>query len=256
MMSHHTLPLIEEEVMEHEAHAGFGTLRTPNGNLPLKAISVYTRIVGMLAETTLQQVFKNTLNQPLEATYIFPLPPSAAVTSFTMRVGERLVEGVLEERQRAREQYAQAIQQGYRAAITEQERPNVFTLQVGNLMPGEEAQITFRMAMPLQLDMGEVTYRFPLVVAPRYIPGIPLVDESVGDGVVPDTDQVPDASRITPPVLLPGFPNPVKLSLEVEIDACGLRLYDMCAAGRHVACATAAWRKAESRLHPALSPQR
>jgi Ca-activated chloride channel family protein len=229
MMSHHTLPLIEEEVMEHEAHAGFGTLRTPNGNLPLEAISVYTRIVGMLAETTLQQVFKNTLNQPLEATYIFPLPPSAALTSFTMRVGERLVEGVLEERQRAREQYAQAIQQGYRATITEQERPNVFTLQVGNLMPGEEAQITFRMAMPLQLDMGEVTYRFPLVVAPRYIPGIPLVDESVGDGVVPDTDQVPDASRITPPVLLPGFPNPVKLSLEVEIDACGLRLYDMCA---------------------------
>jgi Ca-activated chloride channel family protein len=133
----------------------------------------------------------------------------------------------LEERQRAREEYAEAIRQGYRAAITEQERPNVFTLQVGNLMPGEEAQITFQMAMPLQLDMGEVTYRFPLVVAPRYIPGIPLDDESVGEGVVPDTDQVPDASRITPPVLLTGFPNPVQLSLEVEIDACGLRLHDM-----------------------------
>jgi Ca-activated chloride channel family protein len=226
-MSHHSLPLLEEEILEQEEHGGFGTLRTPNGNLPLKAVSVYTRIAGVLAETTLQQVFKNTLQQPLEATYIFPLPPSAAVTSFTMRVGERLVEGVLEERQRAREQYAEAIQQGYRAAITEQERPNVFTLQVGNLMPGEEAQITFRMAIPLQLDMGEVTYRFPLVVAPRYIPGIPLGEEPVGDGVMPDTDQVPDASRITPPVLLPGFPNPVQLSLEVELDACGLRLHDI-----------------------------
>jgi len=114
-VSHNTLPLLEEKVLEYPHEAGLGTLHTPNGNLPLKAVTVHTRIAGVLAETTLQQVFKNTLQQPLEATYIFPLPPSAAVTSFTMRVGERLVEGVLEERQRAREEYAEAIRQGHRA---------------------------------------------------------------------------------------------------------------------------------------------
>ncbi|MEJ5251777.1 MAG: hypothetical protein HPY54_07650 [Chthonomonadetes bacterium] len=193
-----------DDVVEPLEEAGLGTLKTPNGNLPLKAVSVHTRIAGVLAETTLEQTFRNCLKEAVEATYIFPLPTNAGVTSFTMRVGERVVEGVLEERQKAREQYDEAIRQGYRAAITEQERPNVFSLRVGNLMPGDEAHITFKMAYTLQVDSGEVTYRFPLVVAPRYIPGFPLEDDNVGDGVAPDTDRVPDASRISPPVLLPG----------------------------------------------------
>ena len=75
---------------------------------------------------------------------------------------------------------------------------------------------------PLPVADGEATFRFPLVVAPRYTPGVPLDGPSVGSGVTPDTDQVPDASRVTPPVLLPGFPNPVALSLEVELDPAGI----------------------------------
>ncbi len=136
---------------------GWGRLRPPNGNLPLKAVSVHTRIAGVLAETTLEQTFKNCLKEAVEATYIFPLPANAGVTSFIMRVGERVVEGVLEERQKAREQYDEAIRQGYCAAITEQERPNVFSLRVGNLMPGDEAHITFKMAHTLQIDWGTGT---------------------------------------------------------------------------------------------------
>ena len=64
---------------------------------------------------------------------------------------------------------------------------------------------------------GEVTFRFPLVVAPRYIPGVPLSGPSVGEGTAVDTNAVPDASRISPPVLLPGFPNPVRLSLTIDL---------------------------------------
>jgi Ca-activated chloride channel family protein len=71
---------------------------------------------------------------------------------------------------------------------------------------------------------GAATFRFPLVVAPRYVPGTPLPGPSVGDGYADDTDVVPDASRITPPVLLPGFPNPVRLGIGVEIDPAGLEL--------------------------------
>ncbi|MER3472964.1 MAG: hypothetical protein C4335_02805 [Armatimonadota bacterium] len=211
---------LNEEVLPLE-EAGLGTLSTPNGNLPPKQVRVFAQIAGLYAHTTLEQTFKNTLQHALEATYIFPLPPRAAVTGFVMQVGERRIEGVLEERQKARQECEEAIRQGHRAAITEQERQNVCTLRVGNLMPGEEAHITFRMISPLDVDTGEVTYRFPLVVASRYIPGTPLEDESVGDGVASDTDQVPDASRITPPVLLPGFPNPVYLSIQAEIENTG-----------------------------------
>src|SRR5205807_63665 len=69
---------------------------------------------------------------------------------------------------------------------------------------------------------GEATYRFPLVVAPRYIPGAALPGDQVGSGTAADTDAVPDASRITPPVLLPGFPNPVRLTAEVDVAPAGL----------------------------------
>lgn len=219
------IELLNLEGQIEEWEAGFGTLSTPNGNLPLKSLDVRARLAGLLAHTTVQQTFVNTLKEPLEATYIFPLPDRAAVTSFVMEVGDRRVEGVLEERSKAREQYEEALEVGYRAGIAEEERPNVFTLRVGNLMPGDEARVTLQLAAPLAFDSGEVTYRFPLVVAPRYIPGFPLEEEPVGEGVAPDTDEVPDASRITPPVLLPGFPNPVRLSLEVEIDSCGVPIH-------------------------------
>src|SRR5262249_20342826 len=202
-------------------------LPTPRGRLPLKALEVHARIDGLLADVTVEQTFVNVLGEPLEATYIFPLPDRAAVTQFEMRAGGRVIEGVLKERGAARRDYDQAIEHGYRAAITEEERPGVFTMRVGNLMPGDVATVRLTLAGPLIYDMGEVTFRFPLVVAPRYIPGFPLDGPSVGDGVAADTDAVPDASRITPPVLLPGVPNPVRLSLSVELLPSALAVADL-----------------------------
>jgi Ca-activated chloride channel family protein len=219
--------LTDDEVrrcLPADDEAGFGSLATERGHLPLKAMDVRARIEGLLGQVELRQTFANTLGAPLEATYIFPLPDRAAVTRFRMEVGGRVIEGVLQERGLARKEYEQAIQAGHRAAITEEERPNVFTLRVGNLMPGEEATVQLTMSGPLPFSDGEATFRFPLVVAPRYIPGTPLSGPSVGDGTVPDTDAVPDASRITPPVLLPGYPSPVHLSLEVDVSATGLPL--------------------------------
>ncbi len=128
-----------------------------------------------------------------------------------------MVEGVLKERGQARREYGQALRQGHRASIAEEERPGVFNLRVGNLMPGDVATVELTMVGVLPYRDGEVTFRFPLVVAPRYIPGMPLSGPSVGGGTAVDTNAVPDASRISPPVLLPGFPNPVRLSLTIDV---------------------------------------
>lgn len=205
----------------------FGSLETAKGHLPLRSIDVQTRVSGVVARTTLKQVFVNTHKEPLEATYIFPLPPRAAVSHFELRVAGRAVVGELQERGQARATYNAAIASGHRAAIAEEERPDVFTMRVGNLPPGEEAEVELVMTAPLEVIAGEVTYRFPLVVAPRYMPGVPLGGEDVGSGIAPDTDAVPDASRISPPVMLPNYPNPVQLSLSVDIDTGGLALENL-----------------------------
>jgi Ca-activated chloride channel homolog len=200
-----------------DGEAGFGALATERGRLPLKAMDVRARIDGLLTQVTVRQTFVNPFPDPLEATYIFPLPDRAAVTSLRMEVAGRIIEAELKERGQARRDYDQAIRTGHRAAITEEERPGVFTMRLGNLPPGEEATVRLTLAGPLPYADGEATFRFPLVVAPRYIPGTPLPGSSVGAGVESDTDAVPDASRISPPVLLPGFPNPVRLALSVEV---------------------------------------
>jgi Ca-activated chloride channel homolog len=219
-----SLPLLPDELACGDISAalpgddqGFGALRTERGHLPLESMDVRARIDGLLTRVTVRQTFVNAVDEPLEAAYIFPLPDRAAVTRFRMEVAGRVIDGVLEERGRAREQYDRAIAQGRRAGIAEEDRPGVFNLRVGNLMPGERATVELTFCSVLAYTDGEATFRFPLVVAPRYIPGIPLSGPSVGDGVALDTLDVPDASRISPPVLLPGFPNPVRLSLEVEL---------------------------------------
>src|SRR4029079_12332811 len=85
-------------------------------------------------------------------------------------------------------------------------------------MPCEAASVRLSLVVPLPVDDGEVTFRFPLVVAPRYIPGAALGGDQAGLGREADTDLVPDESRISPPVMLPGCPNPVRLGLRVALE--------------------------------------
>ncbi len=208
--------------LDRRPDRGFGALETARGRLPLAELDVEARITGLEVTTEIRQTFLNHTGEAIEATYVFPLPDRAAVHRFRMEVNGRVIEGVIDERGRARDTYDQAIAAGHRAAIAEEDRPGVFTLRVGNLMPGERALITIATIGPLPVEDGEVTFAFPLVVAPRYIPGAPLPGDQAGAGVGADTERVPDASRITPPVLLPGFPSPVRLALAVSIDGAGL----------------------------------
>jgi Ca-activated chloride channel family protein len=200
----------------------FGSLSTPSGVLPLQSMDLQGHISGLLYRLKLVQRFYNPYNQPLEATYIFPLPGRAAVSHFVMQTEQRRVLGRLEERGEARRQYQQAVAQGKQAALAEEERSETFTMTVGNIPPQQYVEVELELHGPLTFADGRAMFRFPLVVAPRYIPGLAYSGENVGRGVAHDTNAVPDASRISPPVLLPGYPNPVRLSVNIQVDTGGL----------------------------------
>lgn len=186
--------------------------------LPLTKVDVRAKVAGQVAEVKILQTFRNPYHEALEAIYIFPISGGSAVSDFQMKIGSRTLRGVIEERAEARRQYQQALEEGKRAGLLEQERDDVFTIQVGNLPPGEEVtiEITYSERLPF-FENGNTELRLPLVVAPRYIPGNTLDECSVGDGIEHDTDIVPDASKISPPRLCAGFNPNVGLKIEVEL---------------------------------------
>ncbi|KZS62112.1 VIT domain-containing protein [Mycobacterium ostraviense] len=204
-----------------------GELSSADGRrLPLKAISVDTVVVGMTATSTVRQRFANTGETTIEATYVFPLPARAGGTDFVADLAGRRVVGVLKERAQARTDYEQALAAGQRAAIVEEDRSDVFSVRVGNLGPGEEATIEMRLTGPLAFEDGEATFRFPLVVAPRYTTGTPLPGDQTGPGWARDTDAVPDASRVTPPQLAEADERP-DVQVSVTVDGAGLPISDL-----------------------------
>ncbi len=171
---------------------------------PLLETRADMEISGILARVRVNQEFHNTTNQWQEGIYVFPLPDDAAVDHLRLWIGERFVEGEIHPREEARQKYARAREEGRQASLLEQERPNMFTASVANIPPGESIRVEIEYQQTVQYDAGLFSLRFPMVVGPRYIPGVPLAgkEKTVGGGLgwAADTDQVPDASRITPPV--------------------------------------------------------
>ena len=134
------IPTLQDESPDSpQNEAGFGTLEISRGLLPLVAMHVNTQISDLTASTTVRQTFRNSFDEAIEATYIFPLPDRAAVTKFQMRVADRTIDGDLKERAEARKEYDQAIEQGHLASIAEEDRSGVFNLRVGNIPSGAEA---------------------------------------------------------------------------------------------------------------------
>ena len=168
------------------------------GFVPLKHTGIKTEISGFVARIEVTQEFENVLPDAVEAVYVFPLPHESAVDGMTMTVGEREIRAVIKERDEARKIYEQARNTGHTAALLDQERPNIFTQSVTNIPPNGKVQIKLSVIELLKYEAGTYEFAFPLVVGPRYIPGNPT---SAGDhGTMPNSDQVPDASRISPPV--------------------------------------------------------
>ncbi len=143
-----------------------------------------------------------------------PSPNWRAVSSLQIRTGSTVVDGWLMERAKARDTYAANPGSTGDAAILEQEREDVVTIRVGTIAPHERVEVRFILHARLTYTDGQVLFRFPLVVAPRYIPGARLAGDPVGKGTVEDTDLVPDASRLTPPVASEGR---VRLSVSISV---------------------------------------
>lgn len=168
-----------------------GTMRTPEGQaLPLEGTTVRARVVGPVAEVEVRQRFRNPLDRTIEAVYLFPLPHEASVHRMEFRIRERVVKATVKEKEEARRSYEAARSQGRAATLLEQERPNLFTLSVANLPPGEVVEVSLGYHERLGYDDGEWRLVFPMVASERYHAGAPAG---------PGTTDVPDASRIRPP---------------------------------------------------------
>lgn len=196
---------------------------------PLVFTDVTMSITGMIARVIVTQRFVNPTDEWGEGVYVFPLPEKAAVDHLRMKVGERDIEGRIEERGVARRTYDAAKDGGRKATLVEQERPNMFTTSVANIGPRDEIAVTIEYQETLRYDEGTFRLRLPLAITPRYIPGAQLASLGAGiDGSAPtqgisDADRiirtVSDADRITPPVVprSEGFVLPVRI--EIELDA-------------------------------------
>ncbi len=194
---------------------------------PLKHTDVEADVSGFIARVRVTQTFYNPTSDTIEAVYVFPLPHGAAVDAMTMQVGDRNIVGVIKRREEARQIYEQALMQGQAAALLQQERPNIFTQSVGNIAPQQEVKIQISYVDVLIYDMGEYEFHFPMVVGPRFIPGAPIRSPNPTppelrgkvSPPVPITTRVPDAERITPPVLRPEVRNGHDISLTLSLDA-------------------------------------
>ena len=205
-----------------ELESGQLVFRQPQGHYlisPTVDTHVEMEIVGLLARVKVSQTFANPTQYWQEGVYVFPLPETAAVDRLWMKIGERIIEGEIHPKKQAKKIYQQAKASGKRASLVEQQRPNMFTSSVANIAPDEQITIIIEYQQTVLQDQDEFSVRFPMVVAPRYIPGKTIenteeISSFSGNGWAVNTDQVPDASHITPP-MDPNQQNKVDLSIQL-----------------------------------------
>jgi len=173
-------------------------------------------INGLVARVSVMQEFKNDGNEWVEGVYVFPLPGKAAVDHMRLYIGDRYIEGEIQEKEQARKAYEQAKQEGKKTSLVEQQRANLFTTSVANIAPGETVIVEIEYLEDVRFDDGAFSLRFPMTLTPRYIPGQALPDK-VGSGWSSDTDEVSDASQITPPMVSASRAH--KVSLQASVNA-------------------------------------
>ncbi len=169
--------------------------------LPLKHTDVRATVTGLVAEVEVEQTYRNTRPEPIEAIYTFPLPENSGVRDMEIVIGERTIKSEIKTRADARRTYERARARGNTAALLEQERANIFTQSVANIAPNEDIRVLVRYVQDISYDAGQYEFVFPMVVGPRYTAGST------------------DAQRITPSVAGEGMRTGHDISVEVSVDA-------------------------------------
>ena len=189
-----------ENPTPNEMQTGSLLLRMANGYSTATRLKtdVDMKISGLVARVSVRQEFRNTSQEWVEGIYVFPLPDKAAVDQMRLHIGDRFIEGEIQEKEHAKKTYEQAKAAGKKASLVEQQRANLFTTSVANIAPGELVVVEIEYLEDIRYEEGQFSIRFPMTLTPRYISGNALPDRT-GSGWSPDTDRVPDASTITPP---------------------------------------------------------
>lgn len=200
--------LVAEAAPGAESEVGVGELHFVGAAGPanLLATEYDVTVSGLIADTQLSQRFENTSRDWQEAVYTFPLPERASVYSLILRAGERVIEGRIQARESARQDYQQARDEGRQAARVEQQRANLFTTRVANIPPGEAVSVSIRYQQAVSYRSGRFELRLPTTLTPRYMPGQamdPGVSQEWHGGWARPTTEVPDADAISPATVRP-----------------------------------------------------
>ena len=192
---------LNKPIHVNEAESGSMIFRF-DGMPSIMQIALQTKvqmdITGNINRVTVRQTFTNPSNKWAEGVYVFPLPEDSAVDQLRMYVDERVIEGQIHEKEEAKKIYEKAKQEGKSATLVEQQRPNIFTSSVANIAPGGSITIAIEYQQAVLIDNNTYSIRFPMVVGDRYIPGAPIQTPIDSLGVAPNTQEVEDASKITP----------------------------------------------------------
>jgi Ca-activated chloride channel family protein len=175
---------------------------TPRGGCPLEHTDVHVSVAGFVARVSVTQRFRNPFPDPVEAVYTFPLSEKGAVDTMRLTTGDRTIEGEIERRAEAQAIYDAAKAAGQVAALLHEERPNVFTQRVANLMPGATVHVRLEYTEPLRYADGTFELSFPTVVGPRFSP-----------------PGMPDPEAVTPPVTPEGTRAGHDIAIAVDVDA-------------------------------------
>src|SRR5262245_50224829 len=202
-----TTPLVQAEDQPTEKTLSpYFFVDGPNGvdAFPLKSTDVVVNISGVIADVTVTQVYENQGAVPINARYVFPGSTRAAVHGMRIRIGDKVVVARIKERQQAAKEFAEAKAAGKSASLLEQQRPNVFTMSVANILPGDRVEVELTYSEVLSPEQGIYQFVYPAVVGPRY-------------SHTPEGAAKEDSKFVASPYLHEGQRTPSNLSITVNL---------------------------------------
>ncbi|MEM6638586.1 MAG: marine proteobacterial sortase target protein [Pseudomonadota bacterium] len=192
-----TVTVEQRKITLDDVHTGSLLLYTDAPGTYLEAMRLDTRVdmgvTGLLSRVTVTQTFSNTTDEWSEGVYAFPLPEGAAVDVLRMKIGEHVIEGRIMEKDLAKKTYVQAKDNGQRASLVEQDRPNLFRTSVANIAPRSTVEVQISYLDMLRYDDGQMSLRFPLAVTPRFSPS------QLSGGMLPSATPVSTAGQAATP---------------------------------------------------------